>query len=230
MSKITAIVLAAGSGSRMKSRTKKQFMQIKGRPIIWYSLFAFEHSEVDQIVLVTSESDIEYCRKNIVQKYGFEKVDVIVAGGKERYESVYNGLTEAKGDIVLIHDGARPLISNEIINRCIEGAKKYGACVAGMPVKDTVKILKDNNIIERTPDRANIWITQTPQAFMYELVKSAYDNMKKINLPNVTDDAMVVEQFTNHEVYFVEGAYNNIKITTPEDIVIAEAFIKGKEG
>lgn len=230
MSKITAIVLAAGSGSRMKSKTKKQFMEIKGRPIIWYSLFAFEQSVVDQIVLVTGESDVEYCRKNIVEKYELKKVDVIVAGGEERYESVYNGLTKAKGDIVLIHDGARPLISDEIINRCIEGTQKYGACVAGMPVKDTIKIIKDNNMIERTPDRANIWITQTPQAFTYELVKNAYDNMKKANLPNVTDDAMVVEQFTNHEVYFVEGAYSNIKITTPEDIVIAEAFISGKEG
>lgn len=230
MSKITAIVLAAGNGSRMKNKTKKQFMEIKGKPIIWYSLFAFEQSVVDQIVLVTGESDVEYCRKNIVEKYGFKKVDVIVAGGMERYESVYNGLTKAKGDIVLIHDGARPLISDEIINRCIEGTQKYGACVAGMPVKDTVKIIKENNMIERTPDRANIWITQTPQAFTYELVKKAYDNMKKTNLPNVTDDAMVVEQFTNHEVYFVEGSYRNIKITTPEDIVIAEAFISGKEG
>ncbi len=225
MSKVTAIVLAAGSGSRMKSSTKKQFMDLKGKPVIWYSLFAFEKSCVDQIVLVTGQEDIEYCQKNIIEKYGFRKVDAVVAGGKERYESVYNGLKKVTGDTVLIHDGARPLICNEIINRCIEGAELYSACVAGMPVKDTVKIVKENNVVECTPDRNKVWITQTPQAFRYDLVEEAYNNMIGSGAVNVTDDAMVVEQFTGHEVRFVRGDYSNIKITTPEDVALAETLI-----
>lgn len=225
MNKITALVLAAGSGSRMKSQTKKQFMELKGKPVIWYSLFAFEKSRVDQIILVAGKEDIEYCKTNIVDKYGLKKVDVIVAGGDERYESVYNGLKEVKGDIVLIHDGARPLVSDDIIERSIKNAEKYGACVAGMPVKDTVKIVKENNIIQTTPERKNVWITQTPQAFRYELIKKAYDNLKNENGENITDDAMVVEAFANHEVRFIEGDYSNIKITTPEDIALAEALL-----
>lgn len=229
MNKITALVLAAGSGSRMKSQTKKQFMELKGKPVIWYSLFAFEKSRVDQIILVTGKEDIEYCRTNIIDKYGLKKVDAIVAGGNERYESVYNGLKEVKGDIVLIHDGARPLVSNDIIERSIENAEKYGACVVGMPVKDTVKIVKENNVIESTPDRRKVWITQTPQAFQSELIKRAYNNLKNENNGNITDDAMVVEKFANHEVRFIEGAYSNIKITTPEDIALAETLLFEKD-
>lgn len=226
MEKITAIVLAAGTGSRMKSNTKKQFMEIKGKPVIWYSLFAFESYGVDQIILVTGKEDIEYCRKEIVEKYGFTKVTHIVAGGDERYHSVYNGLKVTAGDIVLIHDGARPLVSHEIIDRCIKGTIEYGACVAGMPVKDTIKIVDEERIVTDTPNRSNVWITQTPQSFLYELVKTAYDKMQESSCGNITDDAMVVEQFSDHKVKFVEGDYSNIKVTTPEDIFIAELLLE----
>lgn len=227
--KVTAIVLAAGSGSRMNSKTKKQFMEIKGKPIIWYSLFAFEKSIVDEIILVTGKDDVEYCKKDIVEKYRFSKVASVVAGGQERYDSVYNGLKEVKGGIVLIHDGARPMISDDIINRCIQGAEQYSACVAGMPVKDTVKIIGKDNIIEDTPDRNKVWITQTPQAFRYEVVKTAYDDMKKSGETNVTDDSMVVEKYTDYDVRFVKGDYCNIKITTPEDIMLAEVLLSTKK-
>lgn len=226
MSDVIAIVLAAGNGSRMNSNTKKQFMEIKGKPVIWYSLFAFENSPVDKVILVTGKEDIEYCRKNIVEKYGFKKVVSIVEGGKERYESVNNGLKQAEGGIVLIHDGARPLINSDIIKRSIEGAEQYGACVVGVPSKDTIKITKEDNIIDSTPDRNSVWITQTPQAFKYELIKTAYDNIKKDTGINITDDAMVVEYFTHHQVRFVLGEYTNLKITTPEDIVLTEALLK----
>lgn len=212
----------------MNSKTKKQFMEIKGKPIIWYSLLAFEKSAVDEIILVTGEADIEYCKKDIVEKYNLSKVTKVVAGGKERYDSVYNGLKEVKGDIVLIHDGARPMLTQDVIERCIEGADTYNACVTGMPVKDTVKIVGKENIIEDTPDRSKVWITQTPQAFKYEVVKSAYDNMKASGETNVTDDAMVVEKYTDYNVYFVEGDYCNIKITTPEDIMLAEVLLDQK--
>ena len=231
MNKITAIVLAAGSGSRMKSKTKKQFMEIKGKPVIWYSLFEFEKSRVDEIILVTGKEDIDYCKKEIVEKYYLKKIKNVVAGGSERYESVYNGLKEVTGNIVLIHDGARPLINNEIIERSIEGTIKSDACVVGVPVKDTIKRANKEGYIIDTPNRSELWITQTPQSFKTDLVKMAYKKMKeeleKGNTTlNITDDAMVVEEFTTNQVRFVQGDYKNIKVTTPEDIDIAELFIE----
>lgn len=231
MNKITAIVLAAGSGSRMKSKTKKQFMEIKGKPVIWYSLFEFEKSRVDEIILVTGKEDIDYCKKEIVEKYNLKKIKNVVAGGSERYESVYNGLKEVTGNIVLIHDGARPLINNEIIERSIEGTIKSDACVVGVPVKDTIKRANKEGYIIDTPNRSELWITQTPQSFKTDLVKMAYKKMKeeleKGNTTlNITDDAMVVKEFTTNQVRFVQGDYKNIKVTTPEDIDIAELFIE----
>ena len=231
MNKITAIVLAAGSGSRMKSKIKKQFMEIKGKPVIWYSLFEFEKSRVDEIILVTGKEDIDYCKKEIVEKYNLKKIKNVVAGGSERYESVYNGLKEVTGNIVLIHDGARPLINNEIIERSIEGTIKSDACVVGVPVKDTIKRANKEGYIIDTPNRSELWITQTPQSFKTDLVKMAYKKMKeeleKGNTTlNITDDAMVVEEFTTNQVRFVQGDYKNIKVTTPEDIDIAELFIE----
>ena len=231
MNKITAIVLAAGSGSRMKSKTKKQFMEIKGKPVIWYSLFEFEKSRVDEIILVTGKEDIDYCKKEIVEKYNLKKIKNVVAGGSERYESVYNGLKEVTGNIVLIHDGARPLINNEIIERSIEGTIKSDACVVGVPVKDTIKRANKEGYIIDSPNRSELWITQTPQSFKTDLVKMAYKKMKeeleKGNTTlNITDDAMVVEEFTTNQVRFVQGDYKNIKVTTPEDIDIAELFIE----
>lgn len=231
MNKITAIVLAAGSGSRMKSKTKKQFMEIKGKPVIWYSLFEFEKSRVDEIILVTGKEDIDYCKKEIVEKYNLKKIKNVVAGGSERYESVYNGLKEVTGNIVLIHDGARPLINNEIIERSIEGAIKSDACVVGVPVKDTIKRANKEGYIIDTPNRSELWITQTPQSFKTDLVKMAYKKMKDelekgSTTLNITDDAMVVEEFTTKQVRFVQGDYKNIKVTTPEDIDIAELFIE----
>lgn len=231
MNKITAIVLAAGSGNRMKSKTKKQFMEIKGKPVIWYSLFEFEKSRVDEIILVTGKEDIDYCKKEIVEKYNLKKIKNVVAGGSERYESVYNGLKEVTGNIVLIHDGARPLINNEIIERSIEGTIKSDACVVGVPVKDTIKRANKEGYIIDTPNRSELWITQTPQSFKTDLVKMAYKKMKeeleKGNTTlNITDDAMVVEEFTTNQVRFVQGDYKNIKVTTPEDIDIAELFIE----
>ena len=212
MNKITAIVLAAGSGSRMKSKTKKQFMEIKGKPVIWYSLFEFEKSRVDEIILVTGKEDIDYCKKEIVEKYNLKKIKNVVAGGSERYESVYNGLKEVTGNIVLIHDGARPLINNEIIERSIEGTIKSDACVVGVPVKDTIKRANKEGYIIDTPNRSELWITQTPQSFKTDLVKMAYKKMKeeleKGNTTlNITDDAMVVEEFTTNQVRFVQGDY-----------------------
>lgn len=222
--KISAMILAAGNGSRMNSKVKKQFMEINGLPIIWYALDTFQKSPVDEIVLVTSEEDIEFC-DSIVKQFGFTKVKSIIAGGKERYDSVYNGLCEMETDYVLIHDGARPLISQSIIERCIKSVVEYNACVVSVPVKDTIKVVEGGTVVAGTPDRGVLWSAQTPQAFKYSVVKRAYDKLMELSNKNVTDDAMVVEKYSNAQVYVVEGEYSNIKITTPEDIWLAEKAI-----
>ncbi len=226
MSKISAIVLAAGNGSRMKSETKKQFIELEGMPIVCYSLETFENSQVDEIILVTNSDAIDYCKNEIVEKYNYAKVKDIVAGGSERYESVYNGLKKVTGDIVLIHDGARPLITQDIIDRSIDGVKQHNCCVVGVPVKDTIKIADENRLIEDTPNRNKLWITQTPQSFYTNIVKSAYEAMLENKSGVITDDAMVVEKYSEEKVYFVEGDYANIKVTTPEDIPVAKALLE----
>ena len=152
--KYTAIILSAGTGSRMKSNMPKQYMELLGQPVIYYSIKAFEDSPVDEIVIVCSADYIEYFRHSIIEKYGFKKVKAIVQGGKERYNSVYEGLKAANGtDYVLIHDGARPLVDNEIIVRSMHTVEKEKACVAGMPVKDTIKVSDELGYSENTPDR-----------------------------------------------------------------------------
>ena len=231
--KITAVCLAAGQGKRMESKIQKQYLLIQDKPVLYYALKAFQDSPVQEVVLVVGAGEEEYCRKEIVDAYGFTKVKAIVTGGKERYHSVFHGLqavTEA--DYVLIHDGARPFLTQEIIARCMEGAKEYKACVAGMPVKDTIKLSDDEQNIESTPQRSKVWMIQTPQAFDYALIKDAYtilieqENQGIQTAIPVTDDAMVVEYFMNQKVHLVYGSYENIKITTPEDMRIAEAFLK----
>lgn len=232
--KTTAIVLAAGQGKRMGSDVAKQFLLLDGKPVLYYSLKNFEESLVDDVILVTSDGMQDYCRENIVKKYGFQKVRAIVTGGKERYHSVAYGLraVEADCDYVLIHDGARPFASPPIIERGMEAVAKYGACVVGMPVKDTIKISDENGFCESTPNRNRVWLIQTPQIFSYPLIHGAYEKLlqeeKRLLEKGVaiTDDAMVAELFTDHKVKFVEGSYQNIKLTTPEDLEIAEVFLK----
>ena len=231
--KIAAVCLAAGQGKRMQSAVQKQYLLIEDKPVLYYALKAFQDSPVDEVVLVVGQGEEEYCKKEIVDKYGFTKVKAVVAGGKERYHSVYHGLSALKEvDYVLIHDGARPFLNQEIIKRCIQGAEEYKACVAGMPVKDTIKLADDECNIESTPERSKVWQIQTPQAFAYDLIKEAYtilieqeEKGIKTSIP-VTDDAMVVEYFMNQKVHLVHGSYENIKITTPEDMLVASAFLK----
>ncbi|SFC78531.1 2-C-methyl-D-erythritol 4-phosphate cytidylyltransferase [Butyrivibrio sp. YAB3001] len=236
--KTVAIILAAGSGSRMKSDVKKQYMEICGKPLIYYSIKAFEESIIDDIVLVVSRGDIEYVRNEIVQKYGFDKVTAIVEGGLARYHSVRLGLMAAAPDTdyAFIHDGARPFVTKEIILKTLHAVKEYGACVVGMPVKDTIKIADDKGFAQSTPDREHTWQIQTPQAFTYNMILELY---KRLDIEegelmskgiHITDDAMVVEYYTDKKVKLVEGSYENFKITTPEDIILAEAIIKGAAG
>ncbi|MBQ9989785.1 MAG: 2-C-methyl-D-erythritol 4-phosphate cytidylyltransferase [Lachnospiraceae bacterium] len=231
--KIAAICLAAGQGKRMQSKLQKQYLQLKEKPVLFYALNAMQNSSVQEIVLVVGEGEEEYCRKEIVEAYGFSKVKAIVPGGKERYHSVYHGLQALENcEYVLIHDGARPFLTQGILSRCIEGAMKYEACVAGMPVKDTIKLADEHQNIETTPDRSRVWMVQTPQAFRFSLIREAYERLAALEergekpSVTVTDDAMVVEYFLQKKVHLVEGSYKNIKITTPEDMKIAEAFFE----
>lgn len=225
---ISVIVLAAGQGRRMNSKVQKQFMLLQGKPVLYYSLRCFQESNINRIILVTGESEVEYCRTEIVEKYGFDKVTDIVAGGAERYDSVEYGLNCIQEGIVLIHDGARPFVTEDMVRRSIEAAKINGACTVGMPVKDTIKVLDENGYGMETPDRSALWQIQTPQTFQASLIKEAYSRMRQSKIGNITDDTMLVEQYCETRVKVIEGDYHNIKITTPEDMILAEVFLKEK--
>lgn len=227
MGRIVAIVLAAGHGRRMNSDIHKQYMLLCGRPVLYYSLHALEESAVDEVVLVAGAGEVSYCREMIVEKYGFQKIVSVIEGGRERYHSVYKGLRALTEDTeyVLIHDGARPFLTEKIIEDTIEAVKEYKACVVGMPVKDTIKQADSRQFAEQTLDRSSLWAVQTPQAFSRDIVWKAYSMLMEHEIP-VTDDAMVVETFLHCPVKLIEGSYRNIKITTPEDLLTAEAFCR----
>lgn len=234
--KTTAIILAAGTGKRMKSNIAKQYLLLDGKPVLYYSVKAFEESSVDEIILVVGKNDIDYCKENIVDQYNFKKVAGIIEGGKERYHSVYNGLKSIQAaDKVLIHDGVRPLVTVDIIENAVKSLDFCNACVVGVPAKDTIKIVNEDGFITETPDRNRIWLVQTPQAFSYDIIMKAYGIIMNEQVSNrkgqdrtpvnITDDAMVVEYALNYPVKMIMGSYSNIKITTPEDIIIGEAFL-----
>lgn len=244
--KKTAIILAGGSGTRMGMEIPKQYIEYKGKPILYYTIKTFEDSIVDEIILVIRKGDYDRCLNQIINKYKFKKVRSIVYGGAERYLSVKAGLdainltnqsveheaynsinyvanneTEylKQDGIVFIHDGARPCISSRVIERCYENVLKYKACIAAVPVKDTIKVVDKDGFAVTTPDRDTLWQVQTPQVFDVKLIKQAYDNMFSSPVKcNITDDAMIVEKYTDYKVKIVEGSYNNIKITTKEDL------------
>ena len=224
----TAIVLAAGQGKRMHSRIQKQFLEIDHHPVLYYSLECFQKSPlIQEIILVVGEEMLSYCKSEIVARYNFTKVTKVIAGGKERYDSVYQGLLACgECDYVFIHDGARPFITEEMLERGIFGVQETGACAIGMPSKDTIKISDKEGFVQSTPDRSQVWSVQTPQIFAYSLIRSAHESLRKKDMTGITDDAMVVEQETGVRIRLVEGSYQNIKITTPEDLDIAETFLK----
>ena len=228
--KYTAIVLAAGSGKRMNSKVHKQYLIIQDRPVLYYSLKAFEDSAVDEIVLVVGKGEEKFCRKEIVDKYGISKVKAIVEGGKERYHSVFEGLKQTSdAAYVLIHDGARPFVNQDIIRRCMQEVQKYQACVVGMPVKDTIKIADEEGYAKQTPDRKNVWMIQTPQTFSYALIYEAYEEMLKTEDTAITDDAMVLERIKGKKSKRIEASYRNINIPTPDDLLLANVYLQPPE-
>lgn len=232
----TAIVLSAGSGSRMHSDIPKQYMDLAGKPVLWYSLDTIQRSEViDDCVLVAGAEDLDFVRTEIADKYDFSKVSRVIAGGEERYLSVGNALKTVSDGYIFIHDGARPFLTLDMLERLAAVVEEVHACVAAVPSKDTIKIADDQGYAIQTPDRRTVWNVQTPQVFEAEVILTAYERLQnrlerlKEQGITVTDDAGVVELFTEHQVKMVMGSYQNIKITTPEDMVVAAAFLARNE-
>lgn len=222
--KVSAIILAGGKGKRMKANISKQFIMLKNKPILYYTLDRFiKNPNVDNIVLVLPKDEIEYCKKNIIEKYNL-KIDFIVEGGAERQDSVYNGLKALQDtDIVLIHDGARPFVSNKIIEEGIQKAIEFGGAAPGVMPKDTIKIKDSNSFSKETLDRSTLVAIQTPQVFKFSEIIKCHEKIKKDNI-TVTDDTMVYEMYGN-KVYLYDGDYENIKITTPEDLLLGEKIL-----
>lgn len=263
--RVTAILLAAGRGTRMGSGIRKQFMELAGRPVLSWSLNVLALSPiVTEIVLVipagggankSAEEEQEHIRRLFIDplpEAAAAKVRALVPGGAERYNSVYNGLEAIQWpcDYVFIHDGARPLITEEMLEKLFRAVQEYKAVVAASPSKDTVKITDDSGFVQSTPDRSRVWNIQTPQCFEYELVKSSYEKIigaasdaapaaafkdfagaghQNSQTPRkITDDAMVVEYASDTKVRPVDTGYQNIKITTPEDLLVAEVFLRNR--
>lgn len=221
--RVCAIVLAAGKGSRMGTDTPKQYLEVMGKPILYYSLKAFEDCDaVDTMILVTGAEELDYCRSEIIDRYGFSKIQSVVAGGSERYFSVFEGLKAAEKTgcrWVMIHDGARPFVDNEIIEHNLETARRCKTAVTGMPVKDTIRICEEDGRSISTPDRRMVWQVQTPQTFLCKDILDAYQTMiSRGHTDGITDDAMVAERFGQIRTVMTEGSYRNIKITSPEDL------------
>lgn len=228
---VSVIIAAAGMSNRMGSKINKQFISMDNKPILAHTLEKFENcGYIDEIIVVSKEEEVDYCRKEIVKKFGFNKVSNIVRGGSERQDSIYNGLLalSENTDIVLTHDGARPFIKAEHIKDGIKGVLEHGACVIGVPVKDTIKVVEeDGDVVHHTPKRSLLWAAQTPQCFWTHLIKKGYEHAINEGIVG-TDDSSLVEKI-GHDIKMIMGSYDNIKITTPEDLIIGESLLKDME-
>lgn len=221
---VGAVILAAGKGRRMGSRLPKQYLPLLGRPLLAYALMAYEKSLVDRMVLVVDPDDRDRADA-ILRRYQIHKVGAIVTGGRERYDSVYAGLLQVDEKQVLIHDGARALIRTEEINAAVAAVSAGNAYVMGMPVKDTIKEVGEDQSVVCTPDRSRLWQVQTPQCFLTEEIRKAYRKYLQEERSGVTDDAAVYELMTGKRVCMIEGSYENLKVTTPEDLLLAEMIL-----
>jgi len=228
--KVIAVIPAAGLGQRMGSTTHKQYLKLRGIPILVHCLRTFAaHPQIDEIIIVAPEEQIDFCRWDIVHAYNIDKVSALVRGGAQRQDSVRNGVRACQcsaDDIILIHDGVRPLIEAETITAVIDGVRKHNACIVGVPLKDTVKVVQDG-IIHSTLQRSGLWAAQTPQGFRCRLIAAAHEQALAGGF-NATDDASVLE-WLGHPVVMLEGSYANLKITTPEDLVLAQALLEQRE-
>lgn len=223
--KVYAVIVAAGMGTRMGSQTTKQLMKLSGYPVLYHTLRAFEETEcVDGMVVVVREDEKQFIKEAIIEQYCIEKVIGIVTGGATRTESVYQGIAYIQGEaLVLVHDGARPLVTGEEIQRVINALKEHDGAVLGIPSKDTIKTVDEQGRIINTLDRSALWQVQTPQGFRKEILLKGYEAIKTNT--TIYDDASLLEGIDGVDVVMVEGYSTNIKITTPEDMMIGEAII-----
>ena len=230
---VTALIVAAGGSTRMGTRKNKLLLDLKGMPVIARTLLAFENTDcIQEIVLVCRKEEREEMLE-IAQIFGVHKLSSVVSGGKTRQQSVFQGIKAAGAAThFAIHDGARALITPEDIQRAVSDGICFGASSLGVPVKDTIKIADENGFAETTPRRDRVWQVQTPQTFSFGLIYDAYARLaeQKDTLAGkgikITDDAMVVETFTDHQVKLTEGSYRNLKVTTPEDLPLAEKYLR----
>ncbi|MBU4440779.1 MAG: 2-C-methyl-D-erythritol 4-phosphate cytidylyltransferase [Acetobacterium sp.] len=222
----SVIIPAAGLGRRMNATISKQYLTLMGKPILAHTLDVFERCPlISEIILVINPDEFELCQEQVLSGYPYTKIK-LVSGGATRQQSVYNGLAAVmpNAQIVMAHDGARPLIQESVIKKSIEETIRHQATVVGVPAKNTIKVINDAGFVEHTPDRNYLVEIQTPQTFAYELLKKAHQNARELGIEG-TDDAFLVERL-NVPVKIVIGDYTNIKITTPEDLVIAESIMK----
>jgi 2-C-methyl-D-erythritol 4-phosphate cytidylyltransferase len=226
-----AIIPAAGLGLRMGGAVRKQFRPLGGLPLLVHSLRVFQSSPViDAVVLAVPEADLHYCRTEIVEPHGFSKVTHLVAGGKERQDSVRQALAVVQEGVhlVVIHDAVRPCVTMTMVKQVVEAAALDGAAIIALPMGDTVKQVGGDRLIERTIDRKPLWLAQTPQAFRRDWLDEAHRKAQAEGLA-ATDDAFLVE-WMGHPVRVVEGNGENIKVTRPEDLVIGEAILASRVG
>ena len=227
--KTVAIVPAAGSGNRMNREISKQYLRLAGKPILVHTLQVLEACPgVDGLYVVVPPQDAASVRREVIDPWNLKKVAAVVAGGRERQDSVRAGLDaiDRDAEIVIVHDAVRPLISVELVERCIREAAKSGAVTVGVPVKDTVKEVGQDGRVLRTCDRSALWLTQTPQAFGRAILDRAHREAVRDGIRG-TDDTSLVERL-GIAVRMIPGNYRNIKITTPEDLVIAEALLAAR--
>ncbi len=229
--KIWAVIPSAGSGSRMGKAVHKQFIELRGKAILVWTLAIFQKmTEVEGIVLISSEEDRPQCEE-LIRTYHLDKVKDVVLGGATRQASVRNGLRAVpkECDIVLIHDGARPFVRKEEILSTIRAAEDFGGALLAVPVKDTIKIAGDDGTVEDTPIRSRLWAAQTPQTFLLSEILSAHEKALAMGDESCTDDSQIMEKYGNRRVKIVEGSYTNIKLTTPEDLNLAEEILNERE-
>ncbi len=228
----SAVLVAAGKGERFGADIPKQFVEVNGKPIIYYSLKALCDSPlIDEVIIVTSEEWIGFCTEEVVRKYGFDKVDGVVLGGETRVESVRAGVMvcDIASEYVFIHDAARPLLTEDMITRGYETCTKYGTAVAAVPSSDTLKETGPDGVVLKTLDRRSVWRVQTPQIFEYDIILKACFNLTDEDKAEITDDAMLIERKSDAPVHLFAGCEDNIKITTAADLEFVAAKLQKTE-
>ena len=228
--KTVAIIPSAGKGKRMKKEVSKPYLLLADKPILAHTLSPFEESSlVHEVIVTVSPGEIEYCRREVIEAFHLTKVSRVLAGGKERQDSIWEGLKKVPSDcgIVIIHDGVRPLITRQLIEASIAAAQRYGAAVLALPLKDTVKMVTEEHEVIETPARNTLMAIQTPQTFQFDIIRKAYEKAMNEGFYG-TDDSLLVERM-GIKVRVIPGGYENLKITTPEDLLLAEVLLKQRK-